>query len=210
VAYRLVIFDFDGTLANSAPWMTGAIMRAAEKFGFRKPERAELLSLRDRDSRVVFRTLGIQVWRLPQIAEFIRDLAIAEANPPLFDGIADMLRALHRAGVKLAVVSSNSEIVVRRALGPELCGLMAAFDCDASIFGKAAKFRRVVQKLGAHRSAVIAIGDEGRDIEASRAAKIACGAVSWGYATPGLLKSLKPDRFFAAPVDIAALMTPSV
>jgi phosphoglycolate phosphatase len=205
VAYQLLIFDFDGTLADSAPWMLRAIQRAADEFGFRKPTVQDMQALRDRDSRAVMRALGIQVWRLPQIAVFIRDLAIAEAHPPLFPGVPEMLTTLARAGRTLAIVSSNSEVVVRRALGPELAALFAIYACDASFFGKGAKFRRVMQQAGIPRHQTIAIGDEGRDVEACRAARVACGAVAWGYATPGLLASLKPERLFDAPRDIAAL-----
>jgi phosphoglycolate phosphatase len=206
VAYQLLIFDFDGTLADSAPWMLSAIQRAADEFGFRKPTLADMRALRDRDSRAIMRALGIQIWRLPQIAAFIRDRAIAEAHPPLFPGVPDMLRDLAGAGRTLAIVSSNAEVVVRRSLGPELAGLFSAFACDASIFGKGAKFRRVMQETGVPRHLTMAIGDEGRDVEACRAARIDCGAVAWGYATPGLLASLQPERLFSTPADIAGLV----
>jgi phosphoglycolate phosphatase len=49
----------------------------------------------------------------------------------------------------------------------------------------------------------VAIGDEIRDIEAARAAGIACGAVTWGYAAPNALKALGPDLVFEQMDDIA-------
>lgn len=48
----------------------------------------------------------------------------------------------------------------------------------------------------------IAIGDEARDCEAARAAGIAFGAVTWGYAAPETLRSLNPDEIFSTVDDI--------
>jgi phosphoglycolate phosphatase len=74
------------------------------------------------------------------------------------------------------------------------------------MFGKASKFRQVLRQTGVAAANAIAIGDETRDIEASRKAGIACGAVGWGYATPVLLRTHNPDHLFDAPADIAALV----
>jgi phosphoglycolate phosphatase len=114
-----------------------------------------------------------------------------------------MLRALADGGVRLALVSSDSEANARRQLG-EAAALFSDFDCGAAIFGKAAKFRRVVKRASLAPAQVIAIGDEVRDIEAARAAGIACGAVSWGYAAPAKLRALGPDLMFERMEDIAS------
>ena len=54
----------------------------------------------------------------------------------------------------------------------------------------------MLKRSGVAAAEAITIGDEARDIEASRAAGIACGAVKWGYATPALLQSLAPNLLF--------------
>ena len=54
----------------------------------------------------------------------------------------------------------------------------------------------------------IAIGDEVRDIEAARAAGIACAAVTWGYAAASALVAMKPELVFESMNDIAARLTP--
>ena len=73
------------------------------------------------------------------------------------------------------------------------------------MFGKAAKFRQVLRQTGVSAAEAIAIGDETRDIEAARKARIACGAVHWGYATAGILAANQPDFMFETPADIIAL-----
>jgi phosphoglycolate phosphatase len=62
----------------------------------------------------------------------------------------------------------------------------------------------VLKQAGVDAGHAIAIGDEVRDIEAARAAGIACGAVAWGYADPGTLAALQPDMMFATMEEVAA------
>jgi phosphoglycolate phosphatase len=203
--FDLFIFDFDGTLADSGPFMSQAFNKAAARFGFRQLSRDEIEAMRGRDTRTVIRELGVPIWRLPQIAAYMRRLAQQGPAAPLFPGIAALLHTLHGAGAKLAVVSSNSEDVVRRALGEDCATLVLVYACNASMFGKAAKFRRVLKRTAVAADRAIAVGDETRDIEAARTADIACGAVGWGYATPAVLQAHTPDFFFHTPDDIAAL-----
>ena len=101
-----------------------------------------------------------------------------------------------------AVVSSDSEDNVRRALGANARSI-SHFACGASMFGKAKKFRQVVRRAGVAAHQVIAIGDEVRDAEAARAAGVAFGAVSWGYATVDALRQTQPALIFARMAEIA-------
>jgi phosphoglycolate phosphatase len=203
--FRLFIFDFDGTLADSGPWLVEAFKRTAARFRLRQPNSAEIEALRGRDSRAALRDLGIPLWRLPQIAAYVRRLAREAPSPPLFGGIAAMLRDLRAADCKLAIVSSNNEQTIRRALGAECAELIHVYACDASMFGKAPKLRHVLRQTRMTADQAISIGDETRDIEAARAARLACGAVAWGYATPALLRAHAPDFLFHAPHEIVSL-----
>jgi phosphoglycolate phosphatase len=112
-----------------------------------------------------------------------------------------MLRALAADGLRLTLVSSDSKANARVKLG-ETAALFDHFDCSASIFGKPAKFRRILKRTAIDPARVIAIGDETRDIEAARATGIACAAVTWGYAAPNALKALGPDLVFERMDDI--------
>ncbi|MBA4012301.1 MAG: HAD family hydrolase [Phenylobacterium sp.] len=203
MGYRLIIFDFDGTLADSAAWFAGALNGVARRYGFREIGLAEMARLRGRPSREIMQTLKVNPWKLPFIAAHMRRLA-AEAAPSinLFPGVADMLRRLAARGVKVAIVSSNSEAVVRQVLGPELAGLVAHYGCGASIFGKATKFRQVIRAAGVGEADVLSVGDEVRDIEAARRMRLAAGAVTWGYATPEILQAQRPSAMFETTDDV--------
>ena len=199
----LVIFDLDGTLVDSLPWFLRTINDVADRFGFRRVRDDEVEALRHAGTREILSRLEVPLWKLPMIGRHMRRLKAEQAaDITLFDGVDAMLRTLACAGLHLALVSSDSEANARRKLG-EAAALFAHFDCSASIFGKAAKFRRVLKRAGVAPVQAIAIGDETRDIEAARAAGIACGAVTWGYAAPRALRELGPDLLFERMDDIA-------
>ncbi|MGG5808224.1 HAD hydrolase-like protein [Falsiroseomonas sp. CW058] len=203
---RLVILDFDGTLADSFPWMVGALADAARRFGFRNPDAAAIEQLRGEPNRSILKSLGVPAWKLPAIGLHMRALAAAAPPPPLFPGIEEALHRLADGGVVLALASSNAEAQIRRTLGPTLAARIPHLACEASLFGKAARFRRILRAAGLPAAGAIAIGDESRDIEAARQAGIAAGAVAWGYASPGLLRALRPDAWFETPADLARLL----
>jgi len=202
--YRLAIFDFDGTLADSLPWFRSVFNGVAQRYGFRTLDDAEFEKLRGVGNREIIRRLGVPLWKMPMIAAHMRRMMADDIGGiPLFDGAAEMLHDLKDSGMRLAVVSSNSEENVRRVLGAENAGLIDHYSCGASIFGKPPKFRQVLRRSGvpAHKS--ICIGDEVRDAEAARSLGIPFAAVSWGYAKPELLEALEPDRMFTSIGEIA-------
>ncbi len=200
--YSLVIFDLDGTLADSFPWFRRHVNGVADRFAFRRIADEDVESLRHADSREILTRLEVPTWKLPAIARHMRRLKAQHIQDiPLFDGAEAMLRTLSQAGFRLALVSSDSEANARQQLG-ELAALFSHFDCGASIFGKARKFRRVVKCAGLAPDAVIAIGDEVRDIEAARSVGIACGAVRWGFASAEALRARAPDLMFERMEDI--------
>jgi len=194
--FALAIFDLDGTLADSFPWFLRTINDVADRFGFRRVRDEDVEGLRHASTREILARLEVPLWKLPEIARHARRLkAEATAEIPLFAGVETMLRTLAASGVQLALVTSDSEANAREKLG-EAAALFSHFDGAASLFGKPAKFRRVIRRAGVAPAQVIAIGDEVRDIEAARAVGIACGAVCWGYAAPAALRALGPDYAF--------------
>ena len=194
--YRLAIFDFDGTLADSLPWFRASFQDMIARFDLAPVGADEIEGLRMMTGRQIMARLNIPMWRLPAIVSDMRKRKLAAAGEiSLFDGVEEMLPALQRLGIRSAIVSSDSEESVRRVLGP-MASLISRFDCGAAVFGKHHKFRRVARRLGTKSADIICIGDELRDIEAARAAGMDSGAVAWGYAFPAALQAARPTHFF--------------
>lgn len=206
MTYKLMIFDFDGTLADSFPWFVRMVNQVAEKYNFRPVEEAEIDMLRGYDARRLIQYLRIPFWKLPFIARHMkRQMAEEIHHINLFEGIPELLHELSQRGVQLAMVSSNSVDNIRRVLGPEIAGLFQYYECGGSIFGKKAKFRKVLKLSGVSAGDALCIGDEIRDMEAARRAKIPFGAVSWGYTKVEALRAQSPATIFSNLDGIAAL-----
>ena len=194
--YRLAIFDFDGTLADSLDWFRASFHDVIARFDLTPITAEELEAMRGLSAREIMARLNVSMWQLPAIVSDMRKRKLAAASQTsLFAGIPAMLSDLQRQGIKTAIVSSDSEASVRQVLGPTTAQI-TRFDCGAAVFGKHRKFRRVARKLGAKPSETICIGDEIRDIEAAKAASMDSGAVAWGYALPSALQAAGPTHLF--------------
>ena len=195
-AYRLAIFDFDGTLADSLPWFRASFQDMITRFDLAPVRDDELEGLRGLSAREIMARLNVSMWQLPAIVSDMRKRKLAAASEiSLFKGIPAMLTDLQHIGIKIAIVSSDSEASVRQVLGPAAAQI-TRFDCGAAIFGKHWKFRQVARRLGTEPADTICIGDEIRDIEAARAAGMDSGAVAWGYALPSALEAAGPTHLF--------------
>jgi phosphoglycolate phosphatase len=190
--YDLAIFDFDGTLADTGEWMFGVLNALARRHRFPELTAAEVEMLRGRTNREIISYLGVPEWRLPFIARDGRAMARRDRDAiRLFPEAVETLEALKAAGLKIAIVSSNSEDTIRYVLAHR-ASLVDHYGCGASLFGKAKKLRKALAATATPPERAVAIGDEVRDVEAARAAGMDSGAVLWGYATTQVLAQVEP------------------
>ena len=205
--YRLAIFDFDGTLADSLPWFRASFDDMVMRFDLTPVPPEEMESLRGMTAREIMARLGVSMWQLPAIVTDMRKRKLAAANEiSLFKDVPSMLDELQERGLKVAIVSSDSEASVRQVMGPAT-RLITRFDCGAAMFGKHWKFRRVARRLGIMPSEIICIGDEIRDIEAAKAAGMDSGAVAWGYALPAALQAAGATHLFTSIEEMTERLT---
>ncbi len=201
--YKLVIFDFDGTLANSFPWFLSVVDTVADKYRFKRIAHHEIEALRTSSARQIVKQLGVPWWKIPLIGRTVRRLAADNAHHiSLFEGVDGVLQRLSEAGVALAVVTANSAPNVRRVLGPENAARISYYECSVPLFGKQARFRRIVKHMGIAPHEALCIGDELRDLEAARKANIPFGAVSWGFTHIDALQAHAPAEVFLSVNEI--------
>lgn len=202
--HRLVIFDFDGTLADSYPWFTRVINEVADRYRFRRVAEHEAHTLRSMDARTLMRHVGIPYWKMPFIVRHMRQRKSRELDQTrLFDGVDRLLRQLADAAIATALVSSNTEPNVRTILGAENANLIRYYECGTSLFGKASRFRKVLKRSGTPALEAICIGDELRDVDAAQQAGIPFGAVTWGFTTAEALIARSPMAVFRSIDEIA-------
>lgn len=200
MTYRLAIFDFDGTLADSFPFFLSVFNVIADKHDFRRIDTSRVDDMRHCSVREIMGHIGMPAWKLPLASKsFTGMMREQAASIPLFDGIPDTLRILAARGVRLAVVSSNAEHNVRTVLGPELAALVARYECGMSVFGKARRIRGVLKAEGVAPDAAIYVGDQTTDLEAAHDAGVPFGAVHWGFAPIEALRAAGCDVEFDRP-----------
>lgn len=193
----MVVFDFDGTLADTFSWFKRDINKAARKYHFKSLNEDEIEQLRGKKTKEIMEYLGVRWWKMPFIAKYMRQLMGEEVSRiQLFSGIKELLLDLKSKQMNIVILSSNSRENIERILGPELLKTVAHLECGISILGKKRKLKKVLEKFKVQSQKVIAIGDETRDIEAARSLHIISGAVCWGYSTSTALEKENPDFIF--------------
>jgi len=208
MSYRYVIFDFDGTLADSLPFLLSCLGELARHHGFREPTADELPRLRAAALPALLQSLHIPLWQVPRIARHYRQLlAQRGAAVAPFAGIPAALEQLQRSGLRLGLATSNSATSVLQVL-PEAAQLFHDGEYDIPLLGKARRLTRLLRRQGIAARDALYVGDELRDLQAARRAGLACAAVAWGYGCPATLRAQAPDLFFERPAELLRLASP--
>ena len=201
-----IILDFDGTIADTLDLGIEIFNRIAPEYNYLPvgPEERELF--RTKKPQELFEVYGISRLKLLTLMLRVRKEMrrhVSETKP--FTGMDAALREISNSGYGMGILTSNSVENVRKFLG--INNLTTLFDfiySGRSFLGK----EKVIRKLLIHeklsKGRVVYVGDETRDIEASRAAGIPVIAVSWGLNSRDLLASLVPDQIADKPEDLPA------
>ena len=206
--FKLVIFDFDGTLADSLPVAVGIFNRLAPELGHRPVDPADLPALRSMPTRQFLRHHGISLWRLPRLVRRYHAAAASEADSlKLFAGLPEALAGLRAGGARLGVLSSNREDNIRRCLRANGVEELFAFVVGyPKLFGKGKALRRILKAEQIGAADVLYVGDEVRDVEAAQSAGVAVAAATWGFHAEPLLRASRPDFVIATPGELSALV----
>jgi phosphoglycolate phosphatase len=202
MAYRLSMWDFDGTLADTLAGLLTVFNEVAQRHGYQTL--ADPLAFRDLSIRQILRASKIPLWRLPLlIRKVLAQQSGKMAEVRLFPDVYALLRTLHQSERRLAVLSSNSRdniLTCLRANGAD--GFFESVDGYPRLFGKARGIRRVLAARGVAPGEGLYVGDEVRDIEAARKAGVAVAAVTWGLNSRALLASHEPDHLIERPEQL--------
>lgn len=206
--YKLAIFDFDGTLADSFPFFLTTVNELADIHKFKRIGNAELDTLRRYSARDMLAHVGLPLWKAPLVGRNFKQIMAGKIDQiPLFAGVESMLRSLNENGVALSVATSNAYENVRHVLTPEITDLMVHPQCGTSLFGKSARLRNILRHTDVRPDETIFIGDEIRDMDAALGEGIHFGAVTWGYTHADALIARSPAEVFTSVDEIVSKIT---
>lgn len=178
----LLIFDFDGTLANTLEAGIEIYNELAGDYGLKSVTVDEVRELRKLNTRALLDQLGISRVMAVKLGAHIRKVLHQQMDQvEMIQGVQEAVLDLHRQGYRLGVLSSNSAGNVRTVL--KRFGLLECFtfiEAGVSLFGKSHRILSVLRKENVPAESVIYVGDETRDMEAARDSKVSALAVCWG------------------------------
>lgn len=202
---RAVLFDFDGTLANSLELGYEVMELLCQRHGYDCLPKEQYRIL---GTRQAIKEMGIPLWRLPRLMREGRRLMssrICEVSP--VKGIVEAIRALSDLNVSLGIVTSNS--------GNNVQTWLAHYDIDkyfeiilggGGLLRKERCIRKVMGRHTIKPHELLYVGDESRDVKACHRLKIHCVAVTWGLDLEGKLRLDNPESLIGLPSELLPLV----
>lgn len=196
--FDLLVFDWDGTLLDSAGAIVGAINAACGDLGVPAPpdERARHvigLGLRDALRHAV---PDLPEERYPEMVERYRHHYLSHDHElELFAGVAELIGELATAGFLLAVATGKSRYGLQRALRLSALGeYFHASRCADECFSKPhpQMLEELLDELAVDPARALMIGDTTHDLQMANNAGVACLAVAYGAHPAAALDALRP------------------
>ncbi len=205
---KVIIFDFDGTIADTVDALVTIANRLALEFGYVPINPQELAILRNLTAREIIKYSGISLLKIPFLVKKVKGELkhkITELEP--IDGINAALTALHDQGYHLGIITSNSQENVNEFLKyHNLDYLFGFIYSGVTIFGKTTIINNVLRQKQFKPEAVIYVGDETRDVESAKKANIKVISVSWGFNSAEALSKQNPNFLIHHPSELLEVM----
>lgn len=214
-----VLFDFDGTLADSACCGVEATQWAFARAGLKVPSAQRIIASMGVPIEVTFREMGADGIDEREFSELLvifrkRYAEVADTQMKAFDGAVSLLKMLRDQGALVAVVTSKrTEVAIRNARKIGVADLVDVFvgpDMVEKCKPSPDSVHVALESLGRSMQAkerVIVVGDSSYDIRMGKAAGVTTCAVTWGAHSCEELSSESPDHLVHCFGELRALLS---
>ncbi|MGE7999476.1 HAD hydrolase-like protein [Lysinibacillus sp. NPDC093190] len=200
---KYIIFDFDGTLADSTAVFASAWNTLALKYKFKGIELKEIEALKKLSIAERSKLFDFPMYKLPMILpQFYRLYRQSLNDVHLYDGIKEVLMDIDKRGYKILIISSNSQENILEFLKMNGIQCISNVLCSNRIFGKDKVMKKFLKDSNITPSEVLYIGDEQRDIVACKKVGVPIIWVSWGYDAIEVVQQEEPEYKVATPQEI--------
>jgi phosphoglycolate phosphatase len=205
---KAVLFDFDGTIADTHDAFLEIVNDLADEFGYPQVDQVQLERLKDLSSMDIIRYSEIPSLKIPFIIKRVKkELSKKISTLKPYYAIDKALLALHENDYLIGIVTSNlKENVITFLKNNDLDTLFSFIHSGTTLFGKNKMINAVLKehKLGCDE--VIYVGDETRDIHAAQKSNILMISVGWGFNSPTILAKHKPDFLVYHPIELVKII----
>lgn len=203
---QTVVFDFDGTIADTLDVLIQIVNELSIKFGYPPTSPQQVEQYKQLSSRQILRQSQISYFKLPFVIwKAQRELAFRMTQIQPCPDMTAVLQDLKAEGYQLGILTSNSRSNVETFL--RFNQLEHQFDfiySGLTVFGKERLFRKLLRQENLKPEHLVYVGDETRDIEAAKKVGVASIAVGWGFNATTTLKKHNPDRTVKTPRELLA------
>lgn len=205
--YKTIVFDFDGTIADTLGETHRIYNELAPEYGIRSVNADEIAKLRHLSLGEILKELEIPKRRVPSI--IARGTGMMRSNIARLQpiaGIPESLAELRTHTESFGILTSNSsanvDVFLRNHGIRELFSFVSS---TSKLTGKARHLRAIRKTFSLRHPEILYIGDELRDMKAARKAGIPHAAVSWGFNSRESLEKSNPTHLFDSPEDFRFL-----
>ncbi|NEQ55101.1 MAG: HAD-IA family hydrolase [Leptolyngbya sp. SIO3F4] len=200
----VLIFDFDGTIADTLDTIVTITNRLAAHYGYPQTTPERLKYLRTLSTGELLAQSHVPLFQVPFLMRRVRRELRQDVNTiETFEHLNRVLSALAGDGHTMMIASSNTPSTINFFLRRH--GLNQVFSevyGNIGLLGKARSLRRIMRRHRLIPEEILYIGDETRDIEAARCQGIAVAAVSWGFSERSALEAQGPTFLVDNPDDL--------
>lgn len=201
-----LIFDFDGTIADTLAFTVNAALEINKKLNLLNDEKIDFEKFRSTDTVEFFKDLEISnIKLLFFLYKYQRKLTKEIDKVKVFEDLPEILNELKDNGIGLGIATSNSTKNVKKFLNNNNLDMFNFIYSSIDYFHKNRILERAVKKYGMEKENVIYVGDEIRDIKAAKEAGIKVASVTWGYNFENVLSTYKPDFIINQPQELLNL-----
>jgi len=202
-----LIFDFDGTLADSLPVIWEIIDELLQANNLPPLTKKQQKIIQNKSPREIINQWHIPLVKIPLLlakGKKIMNEKMQKIHPVV--GIIPVLKKLRQKGTKMGIVSSNSLANIQLFLTNYHLELFDFIE-KTSFFNKKNVLIKTLAQQRLSLNNTVYIGDEVRDIQACQAIGLRIIAVSWGFNSESKLAAAKPDFLINKPQDILTILT---
>ena len=203
-----IIFDFDGTLADTLPLCVTCVNSLSQEYGYKPLENVELLRNKT-ISDFIQEDLCLSWYQLPGYISKLKKMISEQSDSiSLFETINELITELSKH-CRIGIITSNLECTVKNVLErfsiKNISFIFSSEDHSTIkkiIYGKSSVIKSFLDKNNLNKNQVLYVGDELRDIQACRKAGVKIAAVTWGYNSREILDEEKTDYLIDKPLNL--------